>query len=160
MAVSANPTFVFVPGFSHTPLFFEPLISQLEKYDFNGTSVAYPTMGYNKPPGTVDDEIAAVQDVIAEVVEQQQKDVVLFCHSYGGWPGSRAVRGWDKPTREKDGKKGGVVEMIVMAAFLPEQNANASYYSMLPPWIENPVRVSMYAVERGSKCYCNLLPVL
>ena len=57
--------------------------------------------------------------------------VVLVLHSYGGWPGSRAIKTLDKETRNANGKA---------TAFLLPDNASMANYSYLPPWLTVKVR--------------------
>lgn len=116
-------------------------MKHLNRRGYEATTVHYPTIGYNTSGTTYDDEVKSVQYTVAEYVENQHKDVVLFCHSYGGWPGSRAVKGWDKATREQHGLQNGIIELVFLAAFLLPDNAPTAVYSALPDWITNKVKL-------------------
>ena len=139
----SRPAFVLVGGVSHTPAFFKPLIHVLNRHGYDATAVAYPTVG---PLAQTlgygyQDEIAAIQKSVANYVEDKNQDVILTCHSYGGWPGSRAVRGWDKETREKEGKTNGIIEMVFLSAFLLPDNAPTAQYAVLPDWLTVQVSI-------------------
>lgn len=121
--MSQSPVFVLVGGVSHTPTFFEALIKELENHGRQSHAVKYPTVGRETVSTTQQDEVKAIQDAVARFVDDEQKDVILVMHSYGGWPGSRAVKGFDKETRAQHGKKHGIVEIVFLAAFLLPDNA-------------------------------------
>ncbi|KAI0970006.1 Alpha/Beta hydrolase protein [Xylaria arbuscula] len=129
-----NPVYVFVGGVSHTPAFFEQQIKEMSALGFDSTAVAYPTCG----DGTEDvkqwDEVTAIQEATTAHLDAG-RDVVLVLHSYGGWPGSRAVKSLDKEARTKAGKATGIIEVVFLAAFLLPDNAPMANYSYLPPWL-------------------------
>jgi hypothetical protein len=139
--MSQSPVFVLVGGVSHTPEFFEALIKELENHGRQSHAVRYPTVGHETIGTTQQDEVKAIQDAVARFVDDEQKDVILVMHSYGGWPGSRAVKGFDKETRVQDGKQHGIVELVFLAAFLLPDNAPMAQYSYLPPWLTNEVSI-------------------
>jgi Alpha/beta hydrolase family len=134
-----RPVFVLVGGVSHTPVFFEALISSLERHGYHSHAVSYPTVGRNTAGTTQQDEVTAIQNAVSRFVDEEQRDVILVMHSYGGWPGSRAVKGLDKESRNKQGHKYGIVELVFVAAFLLPDNAPMALYSTLPPWLTNEV---------------------
>lgn len=112
--------------------FFDPLIKELKGHGYEAHAVSYPTVGKNTVGTKQKDEVKAIQDAVAHFVDDQHQDVILVLHSYGGWPGSRAVKGFDKETREKQGKKNSIVEVVFIAAFLLPDNAKTAQYSYLP----------------------------
>lgn len=144
---SQRPAFVLVGGVSHTPVFFNALIKELNGHGYEAHAVSCPTVGRNTVGTTQKDEVKAIQDAVAHFVDDRHQDVVLVLHSYGGWLGSRAVRGFDKESREKQGKKNGIVEVVFIAAFLLPDNAKMADYSYLPDWLTNEVS-DCYGVSR------------
>ena len=132
---SLRPAYVLVGGVSHTPVFFEALIQQLRSHGYESRAVSYPTVGENTVGTKQEDEVKAIQNEVADFVDNKHQDVILLLHSYGGWPGSRAVIGFDKETRKKQGKQNGIVEVVFLAAFLLPDNAPMAQYSYLPPWL-------------------------
>lgn len=130
----SKPVYVFVGGVSHTPAFFEELIKQMSTHGYQSTAIAFPTCGDNTENVKQWDEVTAIQEAISNILDNNQ-DVVLVLHSYGGWPGSRAVKGLDKETRQKNGKPTGITEVVFLAAFLLPDNAPMAQYSYLPPWL-------------------------
>ncbi|KAM0796599.1 Alpha/beta hydrolase fold-1 [Usnea florida] len=138
-----KPAYVFVGGVSHTPVFFEGLIKQMAVHGYASTAVAFPTCGDNTENTKQWDEVTAIQEAITSYLDGKNSDVILVSHSYGGWPGSRAVKGLDKETRQKNGKSTGVVEVVFLAGFLLPENAPMAHFSYLPPWltVENGRRI-------------------
>ena len=137
----SKPIYIFVGGVSHTPAFFKDMIKQMAIRGYESTAVAFPTCGNDTDNTKQWDEVTAIQDAVSVCVDSKDRDVVLVLHSYGGWPGSRAVKGFDKETRQKNGKSTGIVEVAFLAAFLLPDNAPMAQYSYLPPWLTVEVRV-------------------
>lgn len=131
----SKPVYIFVGGVSHTPVFFKDLIDEMAAYDYESTAVAFPTCGDNTENTKQWDEVTAIQESVSSYLDGKNQDVVLVLHSYGGWPGSRAVKGLDKETRRNNGKSTGIIEVVFLAAFLLPDNAPMAQYSHLPPWL-------------------------
>ena len=143
----SKPIYVFIGGVSHTPAFFDGLIQQMAAYGYKSTAVAFPTCGDDTENTKQWDEVTAIQKVVSTHLDEQ--DVVLVLHSYGGWPGSRAIKGLDKEARQKDGKNTGIVEVVFLAAFLLPDNAPMAQYSHLPPWLTVKVRIHTVLLSRS-----------
>ncbi|MCJ1460417.1 hypothetical protein MMC28_010799 [Mycoblastus sanguinarius] len=112
-------------------------------HGYESTAVAFPTCGDNTENTKQWDEVTAIQEAISSQLDGKNLDVVLVLHSYGGWPGSRAVKGLDKETRLKNGTSTGIIEVVFLAAFILPDNAPMAQFSYLPPWltIENGRRI-------------------
>lgn len=163
---SQKPVYVLLGGVCHTPAFMTPLIAELQKLGYDATAVAYATMGPNIETAEQWDDVRAVQDAVSHIVDEQQRDVILMLHSYGGWVGSRAVKGLDKETREKNGKKNGIMEVVFLAAFLIPDNAEIAKHAQQPEWLTFEVSTfdsistnPAYSVTVHFK-YCNSLQIL
>ncbi|KAL8659961.1 MAG: hypothetical protein Q9202_006866 [Teloschistes flavicans] len=60
-------------------------------------------------------------DLIRTVVlslAEKDREVIMLLHSYGGAPGSEAVKGLSKKERESNGLPGGVTHIIYMCGFM------------------------------------------
>lgn len=118
--MAAKPVIIFVPGAWHPPSAFEPVTTRLEAAGYETKGVQLATVGAAEPTKDFQPDVDAIQAAIRASADEG-KDVMLFVHSYGGVVGSEAVRGLDKASREKEGKKGGVSHMYFCCAFaLPE----------------------------------------
>jgi pimeloyl-ACP methyl ester carboxylesterase len=87
------------------------------------TSMGYPSVCLSPPSTTLphgDTDLAAdvafVRDKVLLPSINEGKDVVLLMHSFGGVYGGSAAKGLSKTEREKEGKKGGIVALVYMAA--------------------------------------------
>ena len=52
------------------------------------------------------------------LIDADEKEIMLVCHSYGGIPGRGAGHGLIKIARAKEEKKGGVTGMRYISGFL------------------------------------------
>ncbi|KAF7301081.1 AB hydrolase-1 domain-containing protein [Mycena indigotica] len=119
--MATQPTFVFVPGVFHTPAHAQPILDALQAKGYPTHAVALATVGNSASTAKPNADAQAVRKALEELVVEQEKEVVLFCHSYGGIPGSQAVAGLEKSKRNKDGARGGIIRIIFLAAILPRE---------------------------------------
>ena len=114
-----KPVFVLVQGAWHQPAHLTILITALESHSYTAHAVALPSCSLTVPgpPNALTLDINAVRTAVAEQVTHLSRDVVLVCHSYGGFPGSRAFRGLTKTDRGSQGLAGGVVCLAMLNAF-------------------------------------------
>ena len=70
---------------------------------------------------TIQDDADALERVLYSLIEQQGQNVVLYLHSYAGFPGSTAIKGYSKTERLAAEKRGGVIGLIYQSAFIPKQ---------------------------------------
>jgi len=118
--MSSKPVIVFVPGAWHPPACFEPVTERLEAAGYQTKGVNLASVGAPVPLQDFQPDVEAIQLAMKPFIDEG-KDVLLVVHSYGGVVGNEAVRGLDKASREKVGKKGGVSHIYFCCAFaLPE----------------------------------------
>jgi len=131
-----KPTIVFVPGAFHTKAHFAPITARLNALSFPTAVVELPTTA-RAIEASYRDDVHATRSALETLILQDGKDVMLAPHSYGGVPGCQAVSGLEKSKREADGKPGGVVHVLFIAALLVEQGgkmAAALDGGKAPPW--------------------------
>ncbi|KAJ7158073.1 hypothetical protein C8R46DRAFT_1039464 [Mycena filopes] len=112
-----NPTFVIVPGLCHTPIPLELAATQPE----SARSPVLVPQSTTEAPGV---DAANIRRLVEELVDSEEKEVVLVCHSFGGHPGSQSVKGFEKSVRAKAGKKGGVTKIVFLTAVVPLEGEN------------------------------------
>lgn len=118
--MSSNPTIVLVPGGFHVSSVMDTFSGELQKAGYNTRSMGLKTVG--NPELSINDDATALRlELLDPLIEQQGKDVVLYLHSYAGFPGSAAIRGLSKKERSVQGKKGGIIGLIYQTAFIPKQ---------------------------------------
>jgi pimeloyl-ACP methyl ester carboxylesterase len=111
---------VLVPGITTVAsVVFAPFVKKLESIGVRGFSpLDIPSVNPAKPlvPSAFDADVAAIRAALTEAIDRKGLDVVLFGHSYGAAPCLAAARGLWKSVREREGKKGGVAKVAMIAA--------------------------------------------
>ncbi|OAP61744.1 hypothetical protein AYL99_03947 [Fonsecaea erecta] len=136
--MSSKPVIVFVPGAWHSPEAFYLVVGELEAAGYETRGVRLASVGSPEPLKDFQPDVEAIQQVLRPLIEDEEKDVLLFVHSYGGVVGNEAVKGFDKVSREKQGKKGGVSHIYLCCAFaLPEGVSLMDALNQTPlPWFQ------------------------
>ncbi|KAJ5998890.1 hypothetical protein N7451_006700 [Penicillium sp. IBT 35674x] len=112
----SNPTFVFSLGAWIIPATFDATRSRLDALGFPSVCPAHPSIGAEPPTKTLSDDVASLRDVLAKLADEGQ-ELVVVGHSYGGVVTSCAVEGLSREARAKEGKTGGVIKVVYLAAF-------------------------------------------
>ena len=147
-AMSNKPVVLFVHGSWHTPKHFEIVRAIFEKAGYETSCPRQPSVG-NLPPVCLVDDAKRITHELEQLVEEKQKDVLVVAHSYGGMVANLGVeKRFAKAVCTEQGKAGGVVRIIYMAAFLVPigQSLSSPLGGTLPPFI--PVDVSAHS------CFC------
>ncbi|GKZ23890.1 hypothetical protein AbraIFM66951_010422 [Aspergillus brasiliensis] len=125
----ATPTLVFIPGAWITRELYQPFLNACSSAGYPIHYADYPSIDPADP--TVADcktDTDVIRSTLHQLVEEEGKDVFLMMHSYAGMPGAAAALGMAKSQRVKQGKRGGVIGMVFIAAFLvpegPTPNLN------------------------------------
>lgn len=117
----SKPTIIIVNGsFSPSPLYVKTT-TLLQNDGYKVIVADYPSIGNRdpKPAATMEDDAAYVNDLLQKLADQDE-DIVVVAHSYGGVPASEGIKGLAKSIRQKEGKSGGVVRILYVAALVPE----------------------------------------
>lgn len=116
-----KPTIFLVHGGWHTPAHYEPLLRILRAHNYPVATIDLPTCAHpDSASKTIYDDIRAITSAIAAIADAGA-DVIVLMHSYGGFVGSDGVWGLGKVEREKEGRRGGVVKMVYVAAAVAEK---------------------------------------
>lgn len=110
------PIIVFVPGAWHKVSQYSDVITRLEKAGYEVHGADYPSTGSNPTNSTFEPDIKAIAGVIEKLADRGD-DVLVAVHSAAGILAGEAVQGLSKTDRERNGKKGGVVKLVYIAAF-------------------------------------------
>lgn len=146
MASTQKPTIVFIPGAWHSPEYFSGVISALQGQGYSCVTVSLPSVGQPGASATVADDAVAIQKVTSKIADEG-KEMIIAMHSYGGIPGTESAKGLVKADREKEGKQGGIVGLVYLAAFLlPEGASLVSFLGGLPDWIKFDVGILQHRV--------------
>lgn len=132
-------TIVWVPGLLYTPAHYTPIIAALAALPdpIPSLSIPMPNYGPGAPSALPYDDLTLVRATCSDLVDAG-KDVILIGHSYSGVPVCQAVRGLERSLRQKEGKAGGIVRVVFIAAFLLPDGMSTMQYSggrLPPPWV-------------------------
>jgi pimeloyl-ACP methyl ester carboxylesterase len=135
----SNPTIVLVPGAWHQPAHYSVLIRLLEGAGYKVVTEKLPGVDSSTPTQeSTANDAAFIKKQLLDPLVDEGIDILLLMHSYGGCPGAAAAKGYSKKERTAAGKKGGIIGLVFMVAFLA--NEGDSLLSKLPnqeydPWV-------------------------
>lgn len=124
-----KPTILLVPGAWHRGSVFEPVATLLRTKGYPVETFTLLSAG-GPTSTTVADDAAYIQRKYLDGLVSQGKEVVVVMHSYGGIPGTESIKGHTRKDVAAQDRKGGVVALIYIAAFLI--SAGQSVDSFLP----------------------------
>lgn len=133
--MASNTTVVFVPGAWHSPDAFKDVGAQLEKSGYRARYVDLVSVGASPALKDFSADVKAVRSVIKPEVDEE-RNVVVVVHSYGGLPGNEAVKDLDLDSRKKAGKKGGVSHIFFCCSFIIDegQSLHSAFGNQDLPW--------------------------
>ena len=139
----SKPTIVLVPGAWHKPEIYHSVTKNLKEHGYPTISLALPSAGAIPPNMTFDQDVSAIRDCLATLVESDEKEVILVVHSYTGMPGAEAPRGLGKKERQDRGLNGGVIRLVFIMAFaMPEGFQPTAGGAQMPEWMKVDFEVS------------------
>ncbi|KAJ7645036.1 Alpha/beta hydrolase fold-1, partial [Mycena polygramma] len=116
-----KPTIIIIPAsFSPLSVFYTPVIADLETHGYTVHGIELETVGRREKAPSMYDDAAKVASLTSRLADEG-KDVVLVAHSYGGLVACESAKGLAKSVREKEGKKGGIVRIILVSAVVPRE---------------------------------------
>jgi hypothetical protein len=134
----AETTIVLVPGAWLTPAFYEPFLNAVSEAGHPTHCAEYPSLNPADPTrADCKSDADAIIQTLHHLIEDEARDILLVMHSYAGMPGAGAARGLSKSERVKQGKSGGVVGLVFIAAFIVPDGVSCSGLQggNLPGWI-------------------------
>jgi pimeloyl-ACP methyl ester carboxylesterase len=140
------PTALFVHGAWHTNEAFAEVQSHLAKAGYGIKNVQLPSSTLDGPyVQGIDDDVEVIRNALNDIV-LTESDIVVVMHSYGGLPGSAAAKGYSKAERHKQGKDGGIIQMIYIAAFIIDEGVSVTdtYGGEVAPWVTVHVTSSFF----------------
>lgn len=159
MASPSKPTIVLVPGAWHSPSHYTTLLTLLQRAGYPTTSSRLPSVGSPTPlTATAAQDAAFIRDKMLLPLLDSGTDVLLVLHSYGGIGGAAAAKGLSKVEREKEGKQGGIVGLVLFAAFVAREGDSLEQMvgGKLPDWIDTNVPSRMPSYFHILIVYSNL----
>ena len=126
MALSTTkPTIFIVPGAWHSPPAYRQFAAYLEDLGYPTITAPLPSLDSKSPKtATCTEDANALRQKLISLIDADEKEVVVIAHSYGGIPTGGAAYGLSQTTRCQDGKKGGVIGLIYIAAFVVSEGSS------------------------------------
>ncbi|GLA28547.1 hypothetical protein AnigIFM63326_006126 [Aspergillus niger] len=115
--MSAPTTVIFVPGAWHSPHCFDKVVRLLQADGYHTDLVHLPSVDPIQPHSDFSEDVSQIRNQIQVAIDAGQR-VVVTVHSYGGLPGSEAIRGLDWSTRQRQGQPGGVTHLFFCCSFI------------------------------------------
>ncbi|KAF2092829.1 alpha/beta-hydrolase [Rhizodiscina lignyota] len=115
--MSSKPVFILTPGAWHTIEIYDRVVPLLEKRGYTAVPIDLPSMVQKPPVKSFDEDIQTIRDAVTKEADAGN-DVVTVAHSWSGAPVNSALDALSKEERAKEGKKGGVVHMSFLCAFV------------------------------------------
>ncbi|KAI1429592.1 Alpha/Beta hydrolase protein [Xylaria sp. FL1777] len=139
MSTPVLPTILLVPGAFGEPDGFDPIVPYLEEAGFATHPGPYPSCDPVDPEtATAEKDIVSLRNNVLLPLLEQQKDVIVLAHSFGGVVAGGAVKGLDKQTRNAEGQAAGVVGLIYVAGniTLEGESLSEAVGGQHPPFIK------------------------
>ena len=97
--------------------------------------MAFPSVQDPSKVQSLEPDTEAVRSLVEKAANAGQ-NVFVVSHSWSGLPVNSALDGLAKYERESSGKKGGVVRLIFIAAFIPAlgESLIGAFGGVPPPW--------------------------
>ncbi|KAJ6499098.1 hypothetical protein C8R45DRAFT_981090 [Mycena sanguinolenta] len=114
---TTNPTFVLVPGVAHGSAHFGGLVAALNAKSYPTEVISNPSVGPLAGTALPNADTANLRRVLEELVNAQQKEVVLVCHSYGGMVGCQSIHGLERSAA----RQGGILKVVFLSAIMPRE---------------------------------------
>ena len=120
MSAETKPIIIIVPGAWCPSSVYELLTSRLQKAAHQVHALDLPSNG--NPPNLSSDWQPDVQLISSTVQKYADdgEDIVIVAHSAGGATSTEATKGLSKVDRQARGQAGGVVRLVLIAAFVPD----------------------------------------
>jgi pimeloyl-ACP methyl ester carboxylesterase len=137
-----NPTVVICPVGWPLVSFFEPLMAAFETQGYPAICKLpeeYPDE--SESPSQINPGAVHLRDHVLDPLAADGKSIILFMHSYGGIYGPQALEGLSRSERAQEGKPGGVIAMVFVAAFVAPRGVSAVAamefdQNNLPDWMD------------------------
>lgn len=125
--VLTRPTIVLIPGsFCSAALLWDSVIDKLHNAGYDALAVELQTVSppSTAPPKTMADDAVHIHGVI-EALADDGKQVLVVMSSYGGIPGTQALKNLTYKERQEQGKEGGVTQLVYVSSLLVNEGENS-----------------------------------
>jgi hypothetical protein len=132
-----KPTVLLVSGCWLPAEIYSGTIEHLSKSSYPAVAMALPSRGADPPHKDFWGDVEGIRSCLSNLVEVEEKEVILAMHSYAGMPGGEAPRGLGRKEREAQGLRGGVVRLVFIVSYLvPEGFSPEAGGVQYPQWMQ------------------------
>ena len=130
----SKPSIVIIPGSFSTAAIYYETVGKIKEHGYEVFVNNLPSASRHAPeePASLNDDAVFFRRIIEKLLNQD-KDVVVVCHSYGGMVGTEAVKGCSKKERRVKGLPGGVVRIVYLTAHVLPVGASVNSVQGDPP---------------------------
>ena len=112
-----KPTVVLVAGAWHQAKVFDTVVTILEAQGYPVQAVGLLSAG-GPTSTTVEEDAIHLRKTVLDDLIAQDKEIVLVLHSFAGIPGGESVKGLTRKDRASQGRAGGIISLVYMAAWM------------------------------------------
>ena len=142
---NSKPAVLIVPGAWHPTTSYGSIVSALEKAGYNASTASLPSLNSQDPENdSCANDSDAVRQRVLSLINDDQKDVVIICHSYGGMPAGGAAYELSKASCTERGNQGSVVGLVYVSAFVVPEGVSLVEYlggQHAPYYVPDEVRL-------------------
>ena len=141
--VERRPTIVLVPGAWQRSSGFDTVQHELQLLGYPTVLVDHLSTGAEPPTTELSDDVGNLHQTLQRLCDEE-REIVVIAHSYGGVVASCAVEGIDNAELRKAGKKGGVIMLAYLSAFVLPKGASLmdGLHGQWLPWQKVEVCIS------------------
>ena len=127
---SVKPTVFFLPGGYHGSWIYDSVRGILSDRGFATDASDLVSVGTTDASVGIHSDATHLRSQLTRIIDEG-KEVVLVAHSYGGIVASNAVDGLSIEQRAAQGKQGGIILILYLAALVVP--AGRTFLSLCPP---------------------------
>ena len=147
-----RPTIVLIPGsFCSAALLWDAVVDKLHNVGYDTLAIELQTVSppSTAPAKTMADDAAHIHGIV-EALANDGKEVLVVMSSYGGIPGTQAVKNLTQKERQEQGKGGGVTGLVYVSSLLVNEGESSeeSFAAFATPREFFRVSVRLSLVER------------
>lgn len=155
-----DPAIVIVHGAWHTPQHYQQVVSHLIDHGFKDVHCPRLPSAFDKlplpPTANLKHDTLEIKQKIQGLVNQD-KNVIVLMHSYGGVVGGNALEDLLAPQRQTKGLKGGVIHIIYMSAFVQPAGSRLvdPFNGQMPPWMDEDIENDIVHMQNPRQAFYN-----
>ena len=138
-----KPTIVCVPGAWFGPEIYDDTVKTLRAHGYPVLGLPLHSVSASPPDRDFSNDVKSIRDCLTQLIEGEERKVVLVSQSYAGMPAAEAPIGLGRKERKRKGLPGGVIRLVFIMAFvMPEGFQPTGTGAQFPDWMKLDLEVS------------------